>query len=319
MPSSKSASPTSRGSLGSPDPVVGADRRRATLYAWYLACRLPTLSAAVVPVVVGTATALARHRIDAAVLVATLLAALLVQTIANFANDLFDFRKGSDTTERHGPQRGLQSGLITERALGLAILGVIATSVVVGLYLVRIGGLPILLLGICSILAAVAYTGGPYPLGYHGLGDLFVFIFFGLLAVAGTDYLQTGEPSGRAVAAAVPVGLLATALLVVNNVRDVDTDRQSGKRTLAVIFGAPAGRAEYVGCLTISYAVPIAMWLSGNLGRWFWLPWLTLPLGVSLVRRLYQQRGPALNRVLKGTGQLSLLFGFLFAAALALP
>ncbi len=298
-----------RGTAGTPA-APGETRR-----AWVQASRLPTLPAAVVPVLVGTAVA-AHRPIHWPVFFATIAAALLIQIGANFANDLFDFQHGTDTDERMGPQRGLQRGVITSRQMQGATALVFGASMLIGLYLVFVGGLPILVAGLLSILAALAYTGGPYPLGYHGLGDLFVFIFFGVVAVGGTYYLQTGGLNWVAIVVSIPVGLLCTAILVVNNVRDVDTDRTAGKRTLVVLLGPNGGRMEYVLLLVISYLVPAFLALSGAVGFWFWLPWLSLPLAVRLVRRLYRLHGKPLNAVLKQTGQLHLLYGVLFALSL---
>jgi 1,4-dihydroxy-2-naphthoate octaprenyltransferase len=184
----------------------------------------------------------------------------------------------------------------------------------VGLYLIYIGGWPILLIGIFSILSGMAYTGGPWPLGYHGLGDLFVFIFFGVIAVAGSAYLQTGDVTGLALAASVPVGMLVTNILVINNLRDVETDRVAGKHTLAVLLGASTVRGQYLLFLAIAYLMPLVLWLLAGASPFVLLSWLTLPLAMKLVRIvLAGTSGPPLNRVLKATGQLHLLFGILLA------
>lgn len=299
------------------EPPAADAMRAARARAWLLACRVPTLPASLVPVVVGTAAAALRHPVKPAVLAVTVVAALLLQTVANFANDLFDFRSGADSEQRLGPRRGLQSGLITERQLTVALLGVIAAAIICGLYLVHVGGVPILVVGLASIAAAVAYTGGPYPLGYHGLGDVFVFVFFGLVAVCGTYYLQAGAVDTVAVLAAVPVGLIVTAILVVNNVRDVETDRRAGKRTLVVLLGKEGGRLEYALCLAGAYAVPPLMLASGTAGGWILLPWLSIPVAVACTRAIYADEGPRLNLLLKRTGQLNLLYGALFAVGLA--
>ena len=179
------------------------------------------------------------------------------------------------------------------------------------------------MIGLASIAAAILYTGGPWPLGYHGLGDIFVFIFFGLIAVTGTYYVQAGtvgrgpHVSGEAIVAAVPVGLLVTAILVVNNVRDIETDRAAGKRTLAVRLGRRASRVQYALLVATAYAVPLLLWLAHVTSWTFWLPWLTAPLAYQLIRTVSTHAdGPTLNRALKGTGRLNLLFGLLFAASL---
>jgi 1,4-dihydroxy-2-naphthoate octaprenyltransferase len=191
-----------------------------------------------------------------------------------------------------------------------------AMALVVGLYLVTIGGWPILLIGVLCLLAGLTYTGGPWPFGYHGLGDLVCFVFFGLLAVLGSAYLQRLEITPLVVWAAIPVGCLVTAILIVNNLRDIDTDRQVGKMTLAVRLGRRGTRLEYLACVAIAYLVVLGIGLAGLVGPWWWLPLLTLPLGVWLVRFVGSTEGRPLNHALKRTGQLHLLFGLLFAIAM---
>lgn len=286
--------------------------------AWLLAARLPTLPAAVTPVLVGSAVAVAQGHFQPAVFAAALATSLLLQIGANLANDYFDYGKGADTAARLGPVRVTQSGLIPPAAVHRATVATFGLAVLTGLYLVAVGGWPILLAGLLAIAAAVLYTGGPWPFGYHGLGELFVFVFFGLVAVIGTAHLHTGAIGSLALAAAVPVGLLATAILVVNNLRDLDTDRAAGKHTLAVRLGRQGTRFEYLLLLTGAYAVPPGLWLAGAVSPWVWLPWLTLPLAVPLARLVASQEGRALNAALKGTARLHLLFGLLFAASLLL-
>jgi len=282
---------------------------------WLVAARLPTLSAAIAPVLVGTAAAHLSQVFRPISFLLALLAAMLIQLGTNFVNDLYDFRRGADSAERRGPVRGLQSGAITPEQVRRAIIATFGLALLIGVYLVATHGWPILIIGTASMLAGIAYTAGPWPLAYHGLGDVFVFLFFGVVAVVGSAYLQTGGVNVAAALASVAVGLLATAILVVNNLRDIDTDRSVGKRTLAVIAGRTGTKAEYALCFLIAYALPLAMRLSGVAFIW-WLPWLTLPLAVFLVRNvLTSQEGPALNRALRWTGQLHLLFGLLFAGA----
>ncbi|MDP9469125.1 MAG: 1,4-dihydroxy-2-naphthoate polyprenyltransferase [Chloroflexota bacterium] len=284
---------------------------------WLLAARPKTLPAAVAPVIVGTAIAAADGGFYFPAAVAAFAVALLLQIGANLANDVFDFRRGADVN-RLGPVRVTQSGLIPPERVLLATGLVLGAAMLVGVYLVWRGGWPILLLGLLAILSALAYTGGPAPLGYHGLGDLFVFLFFGAVAVAGTAYVQTQELTRLAVAASVPVGCLATAILVVNNLRDVETDRVAGKRTLAVRLGAPATRLEYALLLAAAYLTPPLLWLTDLISAWWWLPWLTLPLAAALVRRVARETGPALNARLASTARLQLLFGLLFAGSILL-
>jgi 1,4-dihydroxy-2-naphthoate octaprenyltransferase len=275
------------------------------------------LPAAIVPVLVGTAAALhGLHEFQARVLLPTLLAALLIQIGTNFANDVFDFHKGADTAERLGPLRITQAGLVTPRQVLIATYVTFGLALLVGLYLISVGGWPILVLGILCVLAGLAYTGGPWPFGYHGLGDLVCFVFFGPAAVLGTFYLYQHQITGLAVWASIPVGCLVTAILIVNNLRDIDQDRQVGKRTLAVRIGRPATRLEYLACIVVAYAVVVYLGVGGLVGTWWWLPLLSLPLAVWLVRYVGRTTGRPLNAALKRTGQLHLLFGVLFAAAL---
>ncbi|MDQ6671694.1 MAG: 1,4-dihydroxy-2-naphthoate polyprenyltransferase [Chloroflexota bacterium] len=284
---------------------------------WLLAARPATLPAAIVPVLVGTAAALhGAMVVHERILVATLVTALLIQIGTNFANDVFDFRRGADTPDRLGPMRVTQSGLVSPRQVLLATYITFGLALLVGVYLVRVGGWPILLLGVLCLLAGVGYTGGPWPFGYHGLGDLVCFIFFGVLAVLGSAYLQKAVVTPLDVWASIPVGCLVTAILVVNNLRDIDTDRLVGKMTLAVRLGTRATRFEYAVCVGIAYAVVISIGLAGLAGAWWWLPLLSLPLGVWLVRFVARTQGRPLNQALKRTGQLHLLFGLLFATAL---
>ncbi len=287
--------------------------------AWVEASRPATLPAAVVPVVVGTAAAISQGYFRWGVLVCAMLASIMIQIGTNYANDYFDHKQGADTTERLGPVRLIQSGIAAPERVFRAALISFGIAAVFGVYLVFVGGWPILVVGILSILAGIAYTGGPYPLGYNGLGDLFVFIFFGVVGVVGTYYLHAGVVSALAWWASVPVGMLVTAILVVNNVRDIETDRKVGKKTLAVRIGRSATLVQYVLFLIIAYLVPLGLWLARQITLWFWLPWLTLPLAYVLARTVIaNQDGPTLNRALRQTGRLHLIFGILFAVSLVL-
>jgi 1,4-dihydroxy-2-naphthoate octaprenyltransferase len=288
------------------------------LGAWMLAIRVPTLSAAVVPVLVGTALAVRFGHTSGVIFVVTLCAAVLIQIGTNLTNDLFDFQKGADTGERLGPVRVVQAGLLTQKQVATASVLSFGLAVVLGLYLVIIGGWPILTIGLAAIVSGIAYTGGPWPLGYHGLGDVFVFVFFGLVAVLGTFYLQSGTVTGAALIASLPVAMLVTAILVVNNLRDVDTDRRAGKHTLAVRFGRDATRIEYSVLVMGAYLIAATMWLAGVNSAWALLPWLTLPLGLRLVRGVWRTEGPTLNLTLRQTAGLHLIFGVLLAASLVL-
>jgi 1,4-dihydroxy-2-naphthoate octaprenyltransferase len=250
---------------------------------------------------------------------AALVAALLIQIGANFANDLGDFRKGADSATRLGPTRVTSAGLLMPKAVETGIWIVFGLAAAIGLYLVYLGGWPILAIGLVSIAAAIAYTGGPFPLGYNGLGDLFVFIFFGLVAVTGTYYVQAHTVSTMVLVAAVPMGSLITNILVVNNVRDVETDRAAGKRTLAVLLGRQAARIEYIGLLVAAYAAPFVLWLGLGLTAWVLFPLATIPIAIRLARTVATQTGgPPLNRALAGTAQLAALYGLAFAVGITL-
>jgi 1,4-dihydroxy-2-naphthoate octaprenyltransferase len=204
--------------------------------AWMLAIRVPTLSAAVVPVLVGSAIAARDNRFSSLIFIVVMCAALLIQIGTNLTNDLFDFQKGADTGTRLGPVRVVQAGLLSQREVAAGSALSFGLAILLGLYLAAVGGWPIVAIGLAAVASGIAYTGGPWPLGYHGLGDVFVFVFFGVVAVVGTFYLQSGNVTGAALIASLPVAMLVTAILVVNNLRDIDTDRLAGKRTLAVRF-----------------------------------------------------------------------------------
>lgn len=292
--------------------------KRNPVRAWIMASRPRTLTASIVPVVVGTAVAVRDRVFNPWVALAALFSAVMIQIGTNLANDLFDFKKGADTHTRLGPTRVTSARLLTPREVEIGMWVVFGLAAASGLYVIYVGGWPMLVIGVASILAGVAYTAGPFPLGYNGLGDLAVFIFFGLVAVLGTYYAQARAVTLGAVLAAVPVGALATAILVVNNVRDADTDRAAGKRTLAVLLGRGAARAEYAVLLTLAYAAPLALWLLRGASVWALLPLLTLPVAVRLARVVITTEGPALNRALAGTAQLLALYGVLFALGIAL-
>jgi 1,4-dihydroxy-2-naphthoate octaprenyltransferase len=286
--------------------------------AWLLAARPATLTASLAPVAVGTAVAAAEGEARAVPALAALAAALLIQIGTNFANDALDFERGADTCERVGPRRAAQAGLLSPAALRAAMLAAFASAALIGLYLIARGGWPIALFGLLGLLAGYAYTGGPVPLGYRGLGDPLVFLFFGVFAVWGTHRVQTLGSSDLALAASVPIGLLATALIAVNNLRDIETDGRASKRTLAVRLGASRARQYYGLLLAASYAaLPALSWL-GAPPACAWLPLLTAPIAWRLWRRVRTDRGTALNRALAGTARLELGFAALMAGGLIL-
>ncbi len=288
------------------------------LQIWILAARPKTLPAAAAPVIVGVGTALAEGVFRAGPATAALLGALLIQIGTNFANDYFDFLKGADNEARLGPTRVTQAGLLAAREVAAGMWIAFGLASLVGLYLIFQAGWPVLLIGLASILAGIAYTGGPFPFGYHGLGDFFVFVFFGPVAVVGTYFVQSGAASPAAVWSSLPIGSLATAILVVNNLRDIETDAIAGKHTLAVRLGRSGTRLEYLLLGVISYLVPLGMWLAGLAPALVLLSWLTFPLFYSLLRKVNQEEGRALNAALAGTSRLELLFAILFTAGLLL-
>lgn len=283
-----------------------------------MATRPVTLTAAATPVLVGTACAHAVGGFRPGPALAALAGALLLQVGANLANDLFDFEKGADTAERLGPTRVVQAGLLSAGAVRAGMTVTFGLAFLVGLYLVWVAGPVIVVIGLMSIAAAVAYTAGPYPLGYNGLGDIAVLIFFGFVAVCGTAYVQAGHVPALAWYAALPIGALATAILVVNNVRDIETDAAAGKRTLAVRLGRRGAIAEYALLLGTAYTIPAALVVLGHTGPWGLLPMATAPLAVTLVRRVRDGRGRELNPALGGTARLLFIFGALFALGIVL-
>jgi 1,4-dihydroxy-2-naphthoate octaprenyltransferase len=285
---------------------------------WASAARPRTLPAAIAPVMVGSAMAAHDHRFDPAPAALCLMFALLVQIGTNFANDYYDFVHGADSAARVGPRRAVAAGLVAPRVMRRAMAAVFATAFVVGLGLIHWGGPWMLAVGIASIACGIAYTGGPWPLGYHGFGDLFVFIFFGLVAVTITYFVQAGRISGFAVLSGVPMGLLAANILLVNNYRDAETDAVARKRTLVVRFGRGFARAQFAASLGIALAVPVLFW-AGGFRAWCLLPLLVLPLGLSHIRRLRAATSPSAHVILLGdSGKLMALYALLFAAGILL-
>lgn len=286
--------------------------------AWKLAIRPRTLPAAASGVIMGSA--LAWHdgvfRFDATLI--CLAAALLLQIGSNLANDVFDFERGADTPNRQGPTRVTQAGLLSPTQVKLGMWIVFALAALLGLYLALLGGWPILVVGAAAIVSAIAYTGGPFPLGYYGLGDLFVFLFFGLASVAGTYYVQAGSISAAAWWMTIPPGLIITGILVVNNLRDLEDDRKAGKHTLAVVFGERGAKIQYLICLAVGYlALPIAA-AFGLLPRLSLTAWLSLPIAIRAASVVLTQKGRALNAALAATGQAALAFSLLFWVGLML-
>jgi 1,4-dihydroxy-2-naphthoate polyprenyltransferase len=298
------------------EPLARTAAPPVPLRVWLLAARPRTLTAAVAPVLVGTAVAAAQGGFRPLPALAALLTAMCLQIGTNFANDYHDFQRGADTHERVGPKRVTQSGLVAPRTVRAAALATFAVAFVIGIYLAAVGGWPIALTGLASIAAGWAYTGGPWPFGYHGLGDAFVFVFFGLVATVGTTYVQLHGAPTAAWIAAVPVGAIATAILVVNNLRDIATDARAGKRTLAVRLGPAGTRAEYVLLLAVAFAAPFALLPFAR--PWVLLPLAALPLAAAPMRLVLRGQGAELNSALGGTARLHLAYGALLALGLLL-
>jgi 1,4-dihydroxy-2-naphthoate octaprenyltransferase len=284
--------------------------------AWLLATRPATLTAAVVPVAVGTACATAIDAFAPGPALAALFGAVMIQIGTNLANDVFDAEKGADTADRLGPLRVVSAGLVPAAHVRAAMVASFALATLAGVYLAWAAGWAVVAIGVASVLSGIAYTGGPYPLGYHGLGDVFVMVFFGFVAVCGTVFVQAHDVPEIAWLASAGVGALATAILVVNNVRDRLTDVRAGKRTLAVRLGRAFGVAEYAALLVVAYAAPCAIVARGLSTPWALLPLVTAPVAVVLARRLSACEGPSLNPVLAATAKLLLAYGLLLAAGI---
>ena len=286
-----------------------------------MAARPRTLPAAVAPVLVGTALAwtVANGGLDWIAFAAAMLGALFIQVGTNLSNDYSDARRGADTEDRLGPVRVTAGGLVPPKQVLVATYVSFGLAVLCGVYLIAVAGWVLLAIGAASILAGVLYTGGPRPYGYEGMGELFVFLFFGVVAVTGSYYVQIQELPWEALVLAVPVGLLASAILVVNNVRDLETDRRAGKRTLAVRLGRERTRTMYAAMLLAAYLTALLPFVLGSLSAWLALTWLTAPLAVRLQRTVRTHAdGPTLNEALAGTGQLEFLFCVLLALGLLL-
>ena len=293
--------------------------RASGLRIWLMAARPRTLPAAIAPVLVGTSLAGFQHVFHPLRFVAALLGAVFIQVGTNLSNDYSDARRGADAEDRLGPVRVTAGGLVPPRQVLVATYVSFGLAVVCGIYLIAVAGWELLLVGAASILAGVAYTGGPKPYGYEGLGEVFVFLFFGIVAVAGSYFVQTTHLIWEAFALAVPVGLLAAAILVVNNVRDIDSDRRAGKRTLAVRLGRERTRTMFAAIVYLAFVLAPVTWIFGPLKAWVLLAWLTLPLAARVVRVVRNRvDGPSLNGALAQSGMLQLAFCTLLSVGLLL-
>jgi 1,4-dihydroxy-2-naphthoate polyprenyltransferase len=289
-------------------PLLGQGR------LWLVAARPRTLPAAVAPVLVGTALAGHEHHFHAFRFVCALIGSVFIQIGTNLANDYSDARRGADTEDRLGPVRVTAGGLVPPRQVLIGTYVAFGVAVAAGIYLTAVAGWQLLLVGAASIAAGVLYTGGPRPYGYEGLGELFVFLFFGVVAVAGSYFVQTEHLEAEAFGLAVPVGLLAAAVLMVNNIRDVDTDRRAGKRTLAVKLGRTRARRLFALTVWLAFLVPPLIAISGALSAWLLLTLLAIPLALPLVRTVQARTdGASLNAALAHCGRLLALFSILLA------
>lgn len=295
--------------------------RPSAFHAWLLAARPKTLSVSVAPVLAGTTLAWLE---TATVLwlpaIMALVAALLIQIGTNLHNDAADFARGADTPERLGPARAVASGWISARRAEMAALGCFALALACGVYLAWHGGWPIVLLGLAALASGWAYTGGPRPLAYSGLGEVFVFLFFGLAAVMGSFYLQTFRLDWAAFIAASMLGMQAAAVIVVNNYRDLDKDREIGKNTLAVRLGRERSQVEYGLLLFLPYLLLPVLHVLTGMSQWgAALPYLSLPWAMRLLRRFVAEPvGPVFNHILAQTAALQLLFGVLLSMGMML-
>jgi 1,4-dihydroxy-2-naphthoate polyprenyltransferase len=308
-PTAKSESPTSTGSRSARDAAL------SPLRLWLVASRPRTLPAAVAPVLVGTSLAGTEGTFKPLRFACALIGSIFIQIGTNLANDYSDARRGADTEDRLGPVRVTAGGLMPPRKVLIGTYVAFGVAVAAGAYLIAVAGWQLLLVGAASIAAGVLYTGGPRPYGYEGLGELFVFLFFGVVAVVGSYFVQVEKLEWEAFALSVPVGLLASAILVVNNVRDIDTDRRAGKRTLAVKLGRGGARTLFDGMLAVAFVAPIAVVASGALTAWVLLPLLAAPLAIPLRRTIRTRTdGPSLNGALAATGRLLAVYSLLLSA-----
>ena len=289
------------------------------LRRWWLAIRPRTLPAAGSPVLIGFAVAWSVGKFRWLPALIILVCALLLQILANLVNDVGDFQKGTDTSGRLGPTRVTHSGLLSPRQVWLGVGVVILVCLAGGAYLAWVGGWPVLVMGGAAILGAILYTIGPFSMSDYGTGDLFALVFFGLVAVCGTTFILTGEVYPLSWAGGAGAGALVTAILVVNNVRDIESDRRAGRRNIPVVWGRKAGEVEYLLMLVLAMSVPVAALALGWGNGWILLPLLSLPRAMQLLQRMRRlPAGPGFNKLLASTAQLVLLYCVLFSAGVLL-
>ena len=285
---------------------------------WFTTIRPKTLYAAISPVLLGSCLSINQASFNIFIAIITLFSALCIQILTNLSNDLYDFLKGTDNQNRVGPKRALQMGLLSMKQIKRAIFFILILSVLSGCFLIFIGGTPILIIGILSIISAIAYTGGPFPLGYNGLGDLFVFIFFGLIAVSGTFYLQTGYINIESIIIGIASGALSTTILIVNNIRDISTDQLSGKKTLAVIFGKQFAQLEYVFFMILSYICPLYLYIYKSYSIAIFLIYLLLPFMIELMIKIFVTKNEDLNYLLNRTSKHMFVYSLLLSTIIIL-
>ncbi len=285
---------------------------------WLLASRPKTLLAALAPVFVGSAVAISTNKFNITAALIALICSVLIQVGTNFVNDLYDYLKGTDDENRVGPQRALAAGWISPKEMKRAIYITFGITFILGLYLVYLAGWIILLVGIISIVSGYAYTAGPYPLAYNGLGDIFVFLFFGIVATLGTYYVQALEFSQFALLASIPVGLLITNILVVNNYRDADEDKKKNKNTLVVKFGKSFSLFQYFVSILVSFLIPLYFYFLWDASPFILLPLLTLPLAIKLQIDMTRLIGIDLNNTLEQSAKLSIFYSILFSVGIIL-
>ena len=292
--------------------------KNSKLQSWLLASRPKTLLAAVVPVMVGSALAISMKKFFLPYSIVALLCSILIQVGTNFTNDLYDFLKGSDTVKRKGPRRVLATGLISVTEMRNAIILVFGLTFLLGLYLVFSVGILILWVGLFSIFAGIIYTAGPFPLAYNGLGDVFVFIFFGIVGTMGTFYLHTQEISFLSFIVSIPVGALITNILVVNNFRDIEEDREANKKTLAVILGREFSRWQFIILILISYLTSFSLYFQFDFDFGIFLPFVTIPISFILMKMLYRLKGEELNKTLELSAKFAGVYGLCLSIGLIL-
>jgi len=286
---------------------------KTSLKVWVMASRPKTLWAAVAPVIIGTAMAYESGGFHLWSAVAALMGALLIQIGTNFANDYFDYKKGVDQPDRLGPTRVTQSGMVSHSAMKRATIIIFISALLVGVYLVIRGGWPIVIIGLLSILFGILYTGGPYPIGYIGLGDIFVLIFFGPVAVGGTFYVQTLTINWPVLISGIAPGLFSVAILTINNLRDVHNDRQTGKKTLAVRWGITFSKVEYLGSIVIASLIPLVLAFIYHRHYYSILTVVIILLAIPSFKIVFTKGGVILNKVLESTGKLLLLYSLIFS------